>query len=318
MTGSWGRWALLSALLVFAPAAATGAVGLARARTFGVASGYARPCGLRPGVSMRGSEASEADSSPFAQAAAAVSAFGERLGAIAGGAYATLKAGGGSAVSRTRQLEAELLAMAASGSVAETLAAFEVLERKLPAPADLLRSAPELLDGRWLLVATVAAQVGGSVTDSRARAGVVNASGFVVDASQGTLPVQEVDLKRGRIANEIVLKTPPFFFGGQRFYLRVSGAFTAAPPPAPGTRALITFDSLEIFTAKGKRLLSLGWIFSLVRRVKPALQNGDDDASWLDTTYIGDSARLGRGNKGSVFVLERLIDGGGPLVEWPL
>jgi len=33
---------------------------------------------------------------------------------------------------------------------------------------------------------------------------------------------------------------------------------------------------------------------------------------------MSDSVRLGRGNKGSVFVLERLRDGGGVLAQWPL
>jgi len=81
----------------------------------------------------------------------------------------------------------------------------------------------------------------------------------------------------------------------------------------------VSFDSLEVFTeGGGRRLLSAGWVFALARAVNPALANGADDASWLETTYLSDKVRLGRGNKGSIFVLRRLDDGGGALAAWPL
>lgn len=213
-----------------------------------------------------------------------------------------------------QELEAKLCTLAAAdGKIAETLAAFEALERAAPAPADLLRSKPDLLDGRWSLVATLAAQAGERVSENSVRAGVVNASGFVVDASSKALPVQEISVRNGRIGNEIVL-TPL----GQRVYLRVAGGFSAAEPPAPGTRAIVKFDSLEVFSEDGRKLLSAGWLFALVRALKPSLQNGSEDASWLETTYISERMRLGRGNKGSVFVLKRLRDDGGPLARSPL
>ena len=59
-------------------------------------------------------------------------------------------------------------------------------------------------------------------------------------------------------------------------------------------------------------MLSLGWLFALIRTLRPALTNGADSSSWLETTYLSDRMRLGRGNKGSVFVLTRL-DEDGPL-----
>lgn len=214
---------------------------------------------------------------------------------------------------RTEQLEARLRELASGDKVRETLEAFEALERAAPPPADLLRAKPELLDGRWSLIGTFAAEAGVAVSETNARAGVVNASGIAVDASSGALPVQEICVRTGRIGNEVLLSK-----FGQTFYLRVAGGFSAAEPPAPGTRALVNFDSLEVFTRGGRRLLSAGWLFSLVRKLKPGLQNGAEDASWLETTYVSETMRLGRGNKGSVFVLERLRDGGGPLAESPL
>jgi len=231
-------------------------------------------------------------------------------------AAAALSLGG--IVGQSPALETRLLALAAGSNLPATVSAFRALEEAAPAPADLLRSSPERLDGRWSLVATVAATVGEDLAESvdsgTARASVVNTSGVVVDASEGTLPVQEVDVKRRRIGNEVVLATP---LG--RVLVRVAGAFEPAAPPAPGTRATVSFDSLEVFTeGGGRRLLSAGWVFALARAVNPALANGADDASWLETTYLSDKVRLGRGNKGSIFVLRRLDDGGGALAAWPL
>mmetsp|Transcript_44263 Transcript_44263/g.92429 ORF Transcript_44263/g.92429 Transcript_44263/m.92429 type:complete len:111 (+) Transcript_44263:388-720(+) len=101
-------------------------------------------------------------------------------------------------------------------------------------------------------------------------------------------------------------------------YLRVSGAFTRAEPPAPGRRAVVQFDKLDVFSTGGRRLVSAGWLFKLQRKFAPSLANGADSASWLDTTYLSPTVRLGRGNKGSVFVLRRVDDDGGPLRDSPL
>ena len=59
-------------------------------------------------------------------------------------------------------------------------------------------------------------------------------------------------------------------------------------------------------------MVQAGWLFALIRRLRPALTDGLDDTPWLDTTYLSPRMRLGRGNKGSVFVLTRL-DSEGPL-----
>ena len=58
--------------------------------------------------------------------------------------------------------------------------------------------------------------------------------------------MQVVDLAAGRIANEVKFDLP---LGAGRAYVRVAGGFERAPPPAPGNRALVEFDSLELFTA---------------------------------------------------------------------
>ena len=73
----------------------------------------------------------------------------------------------------------------------------------------------------------------------------MNASGLSVDASAASKPVQVVDLAGGRIANEVKIDLP---LGIGRAYVRVAGGFERAPPPASGRRALVLFDSLELFT----------------------------------------------------------------------
>ena len=56
-----------------------------------------------------------------------------------------------------------------------------------------------------------------------------------------------------------------------------------------------------------KRLFSAGWVFSLINAVKPDLR-GEGGEAWLETTYLSPTMRCGRGNKGSVFVLEKAED----------
>ncbi len=199
-------------------------------------------------------------------------------------------------------------------STPELLKKFEQLEEAFPPPPDLLlRSGPpaSLLDGRWELTATVAATVGEGVAGGTVN--VVNASGIAVRTdSRQELPVQEIDLASSRIGNEL-----RFTLFGVPGYVRVAGGFTA--DTERGRRALVKFDTCDVFL-RGSRLVRAGAIFSILRRVKPSLQNGADDAAWLETTYLSPTMRLGRGNKGSIFVLQRESPDAAPppLADWPL
>ena len=70
------------------------------------------------------------------------------------------------------------------------------------------------------------------------------------------------------------------------------------PDSSNGRRVIVEFDSLDIFSEDGQqRLLRAGFIFTLVRRLRPSLSDGDAGACWLDTTYLTDRLRCGRGNK---------------------
>ena len=195
-----------------------------------------------------------------------------------------------------------------------TLENFETLEKLKPAPPDLLYTAEGVtsVQGRWLLTKTIAAKVGRDVTSESAVDGAVNASGLVINTSEERLPVQEIDTANMRIGNEIA-----FDALGQSIVVRVAGSFL--PDASNGRRAIVNFDTLDVFLlgSTSRRALRAGWLFSLVRSLKPDLASGDSYAPWLDTTYISQKVRLGRGNKGSIFVLQKQA-GDGPLTQWPL
>jgi len=208
----------------------------------------------------------------------------------------------------------------AGGKKRPLLDAFKVLEDAAPTADDLLLTdeGAALIDGRWTLLGSIAAKVGDEdeIVDSGI-SNAINASGIVVDADTARKPIQEIDVSRKRIANELY-RPLPF---EQSAIIRVAGSFAPRPEQASGRRAYVNFDALEIFleTDSGAvRVLSLGFLFGFIRAVRPALTDGDADGPWLDTTYLSDRVRLGRGNKGSIFTLQRSDDGEGPLASYPL
>ena len=199
-------------------------------------------------------------------------------------------------------LEDDLLRVARDGDAkpSAVLSAFRALEDASPAPADLLRREEGLrkLDGDWMLTYTIAATVGESL-EARGVGGVVNASGIVVKADEGRSAIQSFDVGSGRVENRVNTKLP--IFGD--VVVRVSGPFAAAADV--GRRAEIQFDRLEFLREDGSALFSAEWPFKLQRALKPELANGEESTSWLDTVYISDMVRLGKGNKGSWFILAR-------------
>lgn len=193
--------------------------------------------------------------------------------------------------------EEKLIGLVRDGATKrEIIDTFTSLEGKTPAPDDLLLTADggELINGRWKLLGTIAADLGEDVEKGVSNS--INASGIVVDAAKEPRPVQEIDVARKRIANELY-QSWPF---GQNGIVRVAGGFAPNTEKADGRRAYVSFDSLEFFLeSEGKaiKLFDAGFIFSLIRTFRPSL-SGDADGPWLDTTYLTDRVRLGRGNKG--------------------
>ena len=65
-------------------------------------------------------------------------------------------------------------------------------------------------------------------------------------------------------------------------------------------RAIVSFDTCKI-TLKNGFVISLGFVFSIFA----ALKGGIKDNGWLETTYLDGDMRIGRGNKGTLFILTR-------------
>jgi hypothetical protein len=173
-------------------------------------------------------------------------------------------------------------------------AAFKEVEAVAPTPPDLLDdSSALLLDGPWVLQYTIAAFGRLEGGTQRGIQGAVNATGIAVDTSGvGVRTTQTFDIMNGRVSNDIS-KT---LFDSLEARLQVSGPFKRSL--SSGRRADVKFDTLKL--GLGGVEVTIDWIFDLVYRLRK-----DESESWLETTHLSKDMRLGRGNKGSLFVLTR-------------
>jgi len=79
--------------------------------------------------------------------------------------------------------------------------------------------------------------------------------------------------------------------------VRVGGSFRLSEKNK--RRAVVAFNICKIGTKFGINL-DLGFLFKIQAALK-----GTDESGWLETTYLSENVRIGRGNKGSMFVLTR-------------
>ena len=79
--------------------------------------------------------------------------------------------------------------------------------------------------------------------------------------------------------------------------LRIGGTFRVSENVP--TRALVSFTDVDV-TFNKSFVLKFGFLFSIL-----AVIRGNPDNGWLENTYLDDDIRIGRGNKGSMFVLTR-------------
>mmetsp|Transcript_8835 Transcript_8835/g.12567 ORF Transcript_8835/g.12567 Transcript_8835/m.12567 type:complete len:300 (-) Transcript_8835:188-1087(-) len=119
--------------------------------------------------------------------------------------------------------------------------------------------------------------------------GSVSAAGINVDTSNRV--VQQIfDVTNQKVTNNVDLD-----FGN----VKVGGSFY--PSQDVSNRALVAFEECKIsFNALNGFVLDLGFLFLILSKVRGTNVNG-----WLETTYLGDDLRIGRGNKGTMFVLTR-------------
>jgi len=189
------------------------------------------------------------------------------------------------------------------GATSDIVKAFLELEKKNPAPPDVLnqQNLLQILDGSWFLQYTISAKVGEpeKIEDTGVQ-GVVNASGINVEASAGNVPIQTFNISNNYVGNTVKVDVP--ILGTAT--VKVCGKFTV--DRNIGRRAIVQFERLELLSKEDTIIFSAEWPFRLQRFLRPELANGDEKASWLDTTYLSETLRLGRGNKGSIFVLEKV------------
>jgi hypothetical protein len=117
--------------------------------------------------------------------------------------------------------------------------------------------------------------------------GTVSAVGITVDTSSKVVK-QIFDVGNGEVANEI-----NFDWGK----LTVRGPFV--PSEKVSNRAIVAFKELLVELDNGP-VFNLGFLFSAIKTLK-----GSDVGGWLETTHLSGDIRIGRGNKGTMFVLTR-------------
>lgn len=120
--------------------------------------------------------------------------------------------------------------------------------------------------------------------------GSISAAGIKVNTDNREVK-QILNVQNPCVTNEIELDFGKVCVGGP---FRVSEKVP--------NRAVVSFEKCDITLNNGLEL-KLGFLFDIRK-----LFVGTKEAGWLETTYIDDSMRIGRGNKGTMFVLTRNKD----------
>mmetsp|Transcript_14055 Transcript_14055/g.21945 ORF Transcript_14055/g.21945 Transcript_14055/m.21945 type:complete len:312 (+) Transcript_14055:117-1052(+) len=120
--------------------------------------------------------------------------------------------------------------------------------------------------------------------------GTVNAAGITVDTSN-TIVKQIIDTDASTVTNDVALDFGRVVVGGPY-----------RPSPNVSNRVLVAFQKAAIILNNGFEI-NFGFVFDIIRFVR----NSTDDG-WLEITYLDEDIRIGRGNKGTMFVLTRKAD----------
>ena len=170
-----------------------------------------------------------------------------------------------------------------------------------------LAEAKQGLDGTWYLIYTASISTpeseketvwkpvdsaeGSAKIDTNAYQniqGKVGAAGVKVETAN-RLTKQIFDVEQSRVTNFVEQD-----FGS----INVEGTFRVSK--SVPTRAVVAFEKADIAFKNGF-VLKLGFVFRIFAFVK----GGVRENGWLETTYLDEDTRIGRGNKGSLFVLTR-------------
>eukprot|EP00555_Chaetoceros_dichaeta_P002052 CAMPEP_0198248884 /NCGR_PEP_ID=MMETSP1447-20131203/545_1 /TAXON_ID=420782 /ORGANISM="Chaetoceros dichaeta, Strain CCMP1751" /LENGTH=298 /DNA_ID=CAMNT_0043933375 /DNA_START=43 /DNA_END=939 /DNA_ORIENTATION=+ len=120
--------------------------------------------------------------------------------------------------------------------------------------------------------------------------GSVSAAGITVDVSnKDTRQIFNFDSDgEVTVSNEVELDFGMVVVGGG-----------VRPSDLVYNRLIVSFTICQLILKNGF-ILDLGFLFAILSIVR-----GTPDAGWLETTYVDDDIRLGRGNKGTMFILTR-------------
>lgn len=202
-----------------------------------------------------------------------------------------------------------------SATPAQQTAALQLvraLETAQPPPADLLTNPgkSQALNGTWFLQYTSPSEIesvssaeeevplwkpDGDPTEGAAKIetrkfnarGSISAAGVTVDASNRQIE-QIFDVKTQQVINRV------FTDWG---VITVSGRFRVSSQVP--NRAVVAFETAKIQVGKFVTL-DLGFVFGILSFLRQSNESG-----WLETTFLDDEMRIGRGNKGTMFVLTR-------------
>jgi PAP_fibrillin len=199
------------------------------------------------------------------------------------------------------------------------------LETLAPPPTDLFLSQQSLsqLNGTWFLQYTSPSQIGkdegtsnddsveednnnenwepiyanegeSNIETKRFQAkGSISAGGIQVDTSNKPV-LQIINVDQKTVMNDV-----EFDWG----HIIAGGSFKQSN--VVPNRAVVAFDTASIrfgSTPEQQQLfrIELGFIFEIISKVRNSRDNG-----WLETTYLDSNMRIGRGNKGTMFVLTK-------------
>jgi len=179
------------------------------------------------------------------------------------------------------------------------------IETSAPTDASILSS--PLLDGVWYLQYTSPSTVGDEdqfpdawkpdspkegdaniETGTFQAKGTVSYLGVAVETSQ-RVAQQIFDLEASRVKNRVETG-----WGS----ITVQGSFR--PSPTVDNRVIVSFDEALFQYGDDGPTLSLGFLFPIVNFLRQT-----KDSGWLEVTFCDKDLRIGRGNKGTMFVLTR-------------
>jgi hypothetical protein len=187
----------------------------------------------------------------------------------------------------------------------------DFLESTAPVSKTLLTDPKEAqeIDGVWYLQYTQPSDIGTTSDDIKQwtpetsnlelvskldtkqanNKGAVSFLGTVKVDTSDKLTTQTIDIENGRIGN---------FVEQDSFTVKVEGGYELDSVP---NRVIVSFEKCEITFKSNGFVLDLSFLFAL----RALFKGGVRASGWLETTYLDQDIRIGRGNRGSLFVLTR-------------